>query len=88
MSHRHRTKATTVDPRSSEAMALLLIADEGPQRRREIKEWVGFRSDGAATALCTRLAGKGLIARTGYLWHLTLAGMAEAERIDPQEVAA
>jgi len=73
--------ATRVRPGTHEARVLLLIADDGPQCRHTIGRGFGRSTGDTLKAL----QHKGLIGFHGRpaVWHMTPAGVCEADRIDP-----
>ena len=79
------TMATTqVTPGSKQARVLLLIADDGAMYRVTIGRTLGFRPHNALASLRDKELVS-CIRRGGNLWHLTPAGLAEANRIDPMD---
>ena len=72
---RGKRRAARVSAGTDEAAALELIADDGPRLSRHIHAHLGLSGRNSAGGVLARLRGWGW-------WHLTVAGVAEIDRLE------
>ena len=85
---RGKRRAARVSAGTDEAAALELIADDGPRLSRHIHAHLGLSGRNSAGGVLARLRRKGLVdvarvSKRGWgWWHLTVAGVAEIDRLE------
>ena len=76
---RSKRRAARVSAGTDEAAALELIADDGPRLSRHIHAHLGLSGRNSAGGVLARLRRS----KRGWgWWHLTVAGVAEIDRLE------